>query len=99
MEMQPHEKLEFYLNNAFTMNQHWVSGFRGYDAAEPVMLTAEEFDEELCRDVAMDLSWVDDDRYLELAEEPYEDDDAYADGQALASAGWGTDEDYGYYGE
>lgn len=87
MEMQPHEKLNFYLNNAFTMNQHWIGGFRGYDAAEPVLLTAEEFDEELCRDVAMDLSWVDD--------EPYEDDDAYADGQALASAGWGTDEDYG----
>ena len=87
MEMQPHEKLNFYLNNAFTMNQHWVSGFRGYEAAEPVLLTAEEFE--------MDLSWVDDDRFLELAEEPYEDDDAYADGQALASAGWGTDEDYG----
>lgn len=26
-------------------------------------------------------------------------DDAEADGEALASAGWGTDEDYGYYGE
>lgn len=25
--------------------------------------------------------------------------DNWADGDALASAGWGTDEDYGYYGE
>lgn len=30
--------------------------------------------------------------------EPYEDDDAYADSQVLASAGWGTDEDYGCFG-
>lgn len=88
--------LEIAMNNAFHANE--FNGFEGYEAAA-VLLTAEEFDEELCRDVAMDLSWVDDDRSLELAEEPYEDDDAYADGQALASAGWGTDEDYGYYGE
>jgi len=27
------------------------------------------------------------------------DVDSYYDGQALASAGFGTDEDYGYYGE
>jgi hypothetical protein len=27
------------------------------------------------------------------------DVDSYYDGQALASAGYGTDEDYGYYGE
>jgi hypothetical protein len=26
-------------------------------------------------------------------------DDVEADADALASAGWGTDEDYGYYGE
>lgn len=33
--------------------------------------------------------------------EPNEDQfnsDAEADGDALASCGWGTDEDYGYYG-
>ena len=30
-------------------------------------------------------------------EEPYECDSAY-DADALASAGWGTDEDYDYYG-
>lgn len=29
--------------------------------------------------------------------EPWEDD-VWADADALASAGWGTDEDYGYYG-
>lgn len=28
----------------------------------------------------------------------FEVDDMYDDGDALASAGWGTDEDYGYYG-
>ena len=26
-------------------------------------------------------------------------DDPYADAEALASAGFGTDEDYGYYGD
>jgi hypothetical protein len=31
--------------------------------------------------------------------EPVEPDDSYADGEALASAGFGTDEDYGYYGD
>lgn len=77
--------LEIALNNAFHANE--FNGFTGYES-KPVMLESEEFD--------MDLSWVDDDCFLELAEEPYEDDDAYADGQALASAGWGTDEDYGY---
>jgi len=30
----------------------------------------------------------------------YEDDDGdWMDADALASAGWGTDEDYGYYGQ
>ena len=29
----------------------------------------------------------------------YEDDGDWMDADALASAGWGTDEDYGYYGE
>lgn len=29
----------------------------------------------------------------------YEDDGDWMDGDALASAGYGTDEDYGYYGE
>jgi hypothetical protein len=28
----------------------------------------------------------------------YEDDGDWMDADALASAGWGTDEDYGYYG-
>ena len=38
---------------------------------------------------------------LEAMEEARADcgwDDADADGDALASAGWGTDEDYGYFG-
>jgi len=32
-------------------------------------------------------------------EEYSEADDSWMDADALASAGWGTDEDYGYYGE
>ena len=28
-----------------------------------------------------------------------EDDDSYADSEWLSSAGWGTDEDYGYYSD
>lgn len=54
------------------------------------------------------------DNYDEDDSEDYDDDDDdeeddgeshicepdnWADGDALASAGWGTDEDYGYYGE
>ena len=31
--------------------------------------------------------------------EDYEMDETWMDGDALASAGWGTDEDYGYYPE
>ena len=34
-----------------------------------------------------------------LDEEEYDYDDSTDDGEALASAGFGTDEDYGYYGE
>lgn len=32
-------------------------------------------------------------------DEPYEMSDVEADADTLASAGWGTDEDYGCYGE
>jgi hypothetical protein len=38
----------------------------------------------------------------EFGDEPREDQfrtDAEADADVLTSAGWGTDEDYGYYGE
>ena len=31
-------------------------------------------------------------------EDYYEEDDVWADADTLSSAGWGTDEDYGYYG-
>ncbi len=43
-----------------------------------------------------------DDAEIEPLAEDYNDDDgmtdAEADADALASAGWGTDEDYGYFG-
>jgi hypothetical protein len=34
-----------------------------------------------------------------LESQDYEPDESWWDADALASAGWGTDEDYGYYGE
>jgi hypothetical protein len=34
-----------------------------------------------------------------LESDDEEQDDAFDDGQAYASAGWGTDEDYGFYGD
>ena len=45
----------------------------------------------------------DNDDYVEIDEnnwsEPYNDlDNLLDDAEALASAGWGTDEDYGYFG-
>ena len=60
--------------------------------------------------LAAALGWMSDDDVEEMATEnaflEYEDDeyddssfDAFDDGQALASAGWGTDEDYGSYGD
>ena len=83
--------LETALNNAFHANE--FNGFIGY-VAEPVVMQAEEF--------GFDLDWIDADEvdfYHDSLErdydEPYEPDDAYADGEALASIGWGTDEDYG----
>lgn len=40
--------------------------------------------------------YVNDNTVVEVDEEYY--DDAYDDEQAFASAGWGTDESYGFYG-
>ena len=34
----------------------------------------------------------------EYIPEPTEPDEGWMDADALASAGWGTDEDYGFYG-
>ena len=39
-----------------------------------------------------------DDTLFEEVEDEEDFFDAFDDAQALASAGWGTDEDYGYYG-
>ena len=44
-----------------------------------------------------DEDWDDD--CDEDEDEPYEMSDVEADADTLASAGWGSDEDYGYYGE
>ena len=46
-----------------------------------------------------DVLEMDDDEEIDPAENfDYEYDDSWMDGDALASAGWGTDEDYGCYG-
>lgn len=47
-------------------------------------------------DVIEVISKFEDGEYDKSTDEP---DDSYADAQALASAGFGTDEDYGYYGD
>jgi len=39
-----------------------------------------------------------DDTLFEEVEDEEDFFDAFDDAQALASAGWGTDEDYGFYG-
>lgn len=54
-----------------------------YDALTGIIMEIEE------RTSATGLTDSDDDRYT----------DAEADADTLASAGWGTDEDYGYYGD
>ena len=41
--------------------------------------------------------WTDEDK--EDFADSHEEDGDWMDGDALASAGWGTDEDYGWYGD
>lgn len=44
--------------------------------------------------------WTDEDKeeFAAEHEDSFEEDGDWMDGDALASAGWGTDEDYGYFG-
>ena len=49
--------------------------------------------QDFCSDVCADRA------YDYQDEQDCEYDDSTDDGEALASAGFGTDEDYGYYGE
>ncbi len=46
-----------------------------------------------------DLVWDSQEADMGFEREDQFRSDAEADADALASAGWGTDEDYGYYGE
>ena len=75
--------------DAFESAQNWV-----------------EFDCTNCNDTGFDYDLNSGDKILctcakgmelgeELAHEEEDYDDSHADGEALASAGWGTDEDYG----
>ena len=70
------------------------------------LITQEELDAELDAEMR---EWVDANAPEILSELDFGDmeddegyseaDDSWMDADALASAGWGTDEDYGYYGE
>ena len=55
-----------------------------------------EFCSDECADKAMDYAM---DEMAQYVDEPEGSHDLSDDAEALASAGWGTDEDYGYYGE
>lgn len=90
--------LETALNNAFFANQ-----FNGFDASELVERSDQDCDAMLLCALDLDVDaygWdVPSDAYHDELErdcdEPYEPDcDDGDDGAALASAGWGTDEDY-----
>ena len=54
-----------------------------------------DFCSDVCADRAYDYVYG----AFEVAESFGDCDDSTDDGEALASAGFGTDEDYGYYGE
>ena len=70
------------------------------------LITQEELDAELDAEMR---EWVEANAPEILSELDFGDkeddegyseaDDSWMDADALASAGWGTDEDYGYYGE
>lgn len=67
-----------------------------------VLTTADEISAELCDQCAaeMEAAWADEDDYYSYEDEydyPEDNfrDDVEADADTLASAGWGTDEDYG----
>lgn len=61
-------------------------------------LTAEFCDDVCAGNVSADADTLWD---CDCYDSDYDDDlsDAEADAMTFASAGWGTDEDYGYYGE
>ena len=60
-----------------------------------------EADIDICRDDCIDI-YSGDDWQDEDTRDEWDDDDGLSDVEAdamtLASAGWGTDEDYGYFG-
>ena len=61
-------------------------GFTYPEIAEKLNISVEQVEAFVAEMEAMDVEF-------------YEMDDAEADADALASCGFGTDEDYGYYGE
>lgn len=60
----------------------------------------DDFENDLCFDCDDDCSEFDDEPDFDDNDEPRDQfrDDVEADADVLASAGWGCDEDYGYYG-
>jgi len=86
--------------------ESWMDELRAkdladYDAQREVQLTHEQ-EELICDPHGDDMSEYDDDQYgtSRASDEPEDQfrSDAEADADVLAGAGYGTDEDYGYYG-
>ena len=70
---------------------------RGFDRIEVVSFAA---DGEVISHYEVNLGDLEDDHWNDSMEDDYWDDSMDGDHEsALASAGWGTDEDYGYYGD
>jgi hypothetical protein len=65
----------------------------------PTMCTCHEPDDYLDDDEGDDCGDCGDCESCEDTRHEFYEDDMWADSNALASAGWGTDEDYGYYGD
>ena len=95
------------------MNMYYVSETDGttrffdvsHDGLEDAIEFANSIGEDVCRNtpdgVGSELVWSFDESGETESDEPWDgfNSDAEADADALASAGWGTDEDYGYYGD
>lgn len=79
------------------MYREFEDSREGFDAAEQAAYEA-EYAEYLDR-CGDDMSEYEDEP--ECGDEPWDGfrDDVEADADVLRMAGWGTDEDYGYYGE
>jgi len=74
-----------------------------YEKGDCILCGAENCEDALCREEREAMREAQENGEIEPLHPDYEDDrttfDMSDDADALASAGWGTDEDYGCYGE